>query len=268
VTTSGSVTVEGKEIRWSGTGSGNPELVLVHGGSAHAAWWQPTLRALAGEQRIVTLDLSGHGDSAWRDAYPTTTWADEVAAVLRAATSGRAVVVAHSLGGRISAVTAARHPDAVEALVLVDSAVPAQPDDPVPAVRPARHYPTREDAQRAFRLLPGQPSPPAAVMEEIARTSVVAREQGWTWKFDPRIFGDLRGPTVEQHLASIACPVVAVNGELSAITSPSLVNTLAGHVGRPIPLVTVAGAHHHVLLDAPEALAAILGWLPETRPRP
>jgi len=104
---SGEVVVDGCPIRWSATGAGAPEILLVHGGSAHAGWWAPMLRARSGGQRFITMDLSGHGDSGHRERYPTTTWADEVAAVIRAAASGPVAIVGHSMGGRVSAVTAA-----------------------------------------------------------------------------------------------------------------------------------------------------------------
>jgi pimeloyl-ACP methyl ester carboxylesterase len=267
VTGAGAVTVDGCEIRWSAAGSGGPALVFVHGGAAHAAWWEPVLRRLDG-RRLVTLDLSGHGDSGRRDAYAITTWAAEVAGVIGAAADGRAVVVGHSLGGRVGCVTAARHPEAVEALVLLDSAVPVPADDPVPPVRPARVYDSRDRAMRAFRLLPDQPAPPAPIMEHVARTSIVERSDGWTWKFDPSVFADLGDEVLERHLPGIRCPVVAVQGERSAITGPALVEALAAHVGRPVPLVTIPAAHHHVILDSPAEVAAILDWLPETRRSP
>ncbi|MGH7918135.1 MAG: alpha/beta fold hydrolase, partial [Candidatus Binataceae bacterium] len=41
-------------------------VVLLHGNSANAWWWEP-LAALADqdELRLVALDLRGHGDSEW-----------------------------------------------------------------------------------------------------------------------------------------------------------------------------------------------------------
>jgi pimeloyl-ACP methyl ester carboxylesterase len=266
VTERGAVTVDGCEIRWSAVGEGSPELVLVHGGAAHQAWWDPVVRALGPRQRVVTVDLSGHGDSGWRARYAMDTWAEELVAVIAAATTGRAVVVGHSFGGRIGCIAAARWPERVRALVLVDSAVPVPPDDPVPPVRPARAYRSREAAERAFRLLPPQPDPPGAVLDHVRRTSVRARDGAWTWKFDPTLFAGIVPEPVHRRLPAIRCPVAAVYGEHSDLTSPAMARALARAIGRPVPLVVVPGAHHHVLLDDPEGLAAILAWLPETRP--
>ena len=89
----------------------------------------------------------------------------------------------------------------------------------------------------------------------------------WTWRFDPAIFGSLRNDETDRRIVDITCPVVAIHGEHSALTSPELATDFERRLGRTMPLLTIPGAHHHVPLDAPEALAAILPWLPETRSR-
>ena len=80
--------VDGAEIAFWTWGEGDgPALVLVHGGGAHTGWWEPVIPHLAAGRRIVSLDLSGHGDSGRRDTYPMATWADEVASPVGSATT-------------------------------------------------------------------------------------------------------------------------------------------------------------------------------------
>ena len=43
----------------------NPALILLHGGSAHAHWWDHIAPTLARTYRVLALDLRGHGESAW-----------------------------------------------------------------------------------------------------------------------------------------------------------------------------------------------------------
>jgi pimeloyl-ACP methyl ester carboxylesterase len=256
--------VRGCAIRWWARGTDGPPLVLVHGGSAHAGWWDPLLPHVDPRRRIVALDLSGHGDSGRRDAYPMTTWAEEVLAAIGDAAGGEAVIVGHSMGGRVAPLAAATDPGAVRALVLVDSAVPLPAGFEIPRPGPRRIYPTLERALVAFRLLPPQPSPPAGVMSPLARRSVAPLDGGWSWKFDPAIFDRLASSVEETQLARVRCPVVLVHGERSDVTEPGMADALAAALGRYVPLLTIPGAHHHVSLDAPEALAALLAWLPET----
>ena len=58
-----SLTVDGLKITYRVWGDpARPGLVLVHGGAAHAGWWDhiaPQLKS----HRVVAVDLSGHGDS-------------------------------------------------------------------------------------------------------------------------------------------------------------------------------------------------------------
>ena len=55
---------------------GRPGLVFVHGGAAHAHWWTHVAAQFACLFRVAALDLSGHGDSDWRDDYSLDTWCD------------------------------------------------------------------------------------------------------------------------------------------------------------------------------------------------
>jgi pimeloyl-ACP methyl ester carboxylesterase len=259
------IVVDGTEIRfWTwGEGADGPPLVLVHGGGAHTGWWEPVIPHLAPGRRIVSLDLSGHGDSGHRDAYPMSTWADEVAAVIEA-TVGTAVVVGHSMGGRVAPTTAYRHPELVEALVIVDSAMPLPPSFVAPTDRPTKVYATREGAIARFRLMPPQPS---GDLRAVAERSIRRTADGWTWKFDPRIFARLHELAPEDTLPHLICPVSLIQGELSTVTAPAMAADFARRLGRPAPLVVMPGVHHHMMLEDPAGLAAILDWLPETRLR-
>jgi pimeloyl-ACP methyl ester carboxylesterase len=260
-----SVSVEGAEIRyWTWGEEGEPGIVLVHGGGANTGWWEPVIPHLAPGRRIASLDLSGHGDSARRDAYPMAAWADEVAAVIEAAIGGPAVVVGHSMGGRVAPLVATRHPELVEALVIVDSAMPLPPSFVAPSNKPTRIYGSEEEAVARFRLMPAQPSPDPELIAQLGRRSVTRVNGGWSWKFDPRIFALLHQPAPEDTLPQVQCPVVLVQGELSDVTAPAMADDFGRRLGRPVPLVTIPGAYHHVTLDNPEAVAAILDWLPET----
>ena len=73
---------------------------------------------------------------------------------------------------RVAGLTTARHAEAVEAVVLLDSSVPAASDDPVPPVRAARLYESGEAAMRAFRLIVRFDAPEAlaAVLDWLPET--------------------------------------------------------------------------------------------------
>ena len=85
----GEVSVCGANIVYEAWGDiGNPGVVLVHGSNAHLEWWRFTAPFLADRFRVAALDLSGNGDSDWREGYDGTTFAKEVWEVCQAAQLG------------------------------------------------------------------------------------------------------------------------------------------------------------------------------------
>jgi pimeloyl-ACP methyl ester carboxylesterase len=101
--------------RWPGQ---RRPFLLVHGLSSNALLWDEVGDALAGAGHPVhAVDLRSHGDSdAPPDGYDTATAADDLAAL---GLTG-AVVAGQSWGGNVAVALAAKHPELVAALALVD----------------------------------------------------------------------------------------------------------------------------------------------------
>jgi pimeloyl-ACP methyl ester carboxylesterase len=106
----------------AGPRDGEP-IVLVHGLAIHAYLWRRTFPALirAG-YRAFALDLPGHGLSdrpRERGSYTLARMTDHLEAFLDAFDLPRVVLIAQSMGGRISIELARRRPERVRALVLI-----------------------------------------------------------------------------------------------------------------------------------------------------
>src|SRR5438874_549866 len=72
------VKVEGCPIHYLRWGQpGKPGLLLVHGGFAHAHWWDFIAPAFADDYCVAALDLSGMGDSGRRPKYTAELFAQE-----------------------------------------------------------------------------------------------------------------------------------------------------------------------------------------------
>jgi pimeloyl-ACP methyl ester carboxylesterase len=255
-------------VRWYAGGIGGPPLVLVHGGGAHAGWWEPVLSALLARQRVIALDLSGHGDSGRRPhGYSTATWADEVAAVLREVAGGPAPVIGHSLGGRVGTMTAGRYPELVTALVTLDAVVPPQKSERYPRVGPPKLYDSLEQILAAFHLMPPQPQPRPDVLHRLACRSVTPLQDGrYTWKFDPQSFGALHDILVTADIPKVRCPVTIVLGGLSSVTTPAVAAAFQTLLDQEATVVTFPRSHHHIPLDEPDELVDLLARLAGTRP--
>lgn len=103
--------------------AGQGEVVLlVHGLSGSTYWWRKTLPALASHYRVYALDLAGFGGSQAGPPFELRAAANQLISFLDALHIEKASLAGHSMGGFIAADLAARHPERVEKLVLVDAA--------------------------------------------------------------------------------------------------------------------------------------------------
>ena len=121
------ITVDGRRVHVVDRGAGDP-LVLLHGFGASTLLWEPVLPRLAASRRVIAIDLNGFG---WTErprepeAYTLEGQERLVLGVADALGLARFDLAGHSYGGAISIYLAARHPERVRSLVLVDSALPS-----------------------------------------------------------------------------------------------------------------------------------------------
>lgn len=100
-----------------------PAVVLIHGLGDSASAWYDALPALAARYRVLTFDLPGFGRSSPSDEpYSPETYAAFVQALVSERVPGHFHLVGHSMGAAIAIEVAARMPDSVDRLMLVDSA--------------------------------------------------------------------------------------------------------------------------------------------------
>ena len=105
-------------------GTGDPPIVLVHGGMVSHTNFAPQLQHFSGKHRTVAVDLRGHGKSdAPKQDYTIARFADDVAWLCRQLKISKPVVVGHSMGGLVAIELAARTPDVPSAIVIMDSPV-------------------------------------------------------------------------------------------------------------------------------------------------
>ncbi len=246
--------------------AGERGLVFVHGGGAHAHWWTHVAAAFAGEFRVVCVDLSGHGDSAHREAYTLERWTDEVmAAAAAGGIAGPPVVVGHSMGGFVTIATAARHAERVAGAVVCDSPV-NQPDPEVASYRlkeafgRPRTYPDLDDAFAHFRTVPAQDHYLPYVMDHVFHRSLAAVDGGWQWKFDRDVFAQFGGgmrAVALPYLPEVRCRFALLRSEHGLVTA-DIGRSMYEALGRVATVVELPEAGHHAMLDQPLILLTAL----------
>lgn len=248
------------DIAWLSWGEpGRQPLVLVHGGAAHAWWWSFTAPLLADTHHVVALDLSGHGDSGRREKYRFALWAAEALAVAHSLPSeAKPVLVGHSMGGMVT-MFAAQQPDAdLAAAIAVDAPLRTSTGRSRRTYGRSRWYRTREEAVARFRPLPQQPTAEPSLVRHVAEHSVTAAPEGWTFKFDPRVFADGqpdRPADLGADMARVRCPFGAVVAERGVVPPPDrerLAEFARGGPNRPpSSYIEIPGGYHHLMFDRP-----------------
>ena len=113
---------DGTPISYEIYGTGEPTLVFVHGWSCDARYWRAQIAHFSGKQRVVVLDLAGHGHSGTgRVDYSMAAFGEDVRAVTEAAGAQKVILIGHSMGGSVIAEAARLMPDRVIGLIGVDT---------------------------------------------------------------------------------------------------------------------------------------------------
>ena len=99
-----------------------PPLVILHGLFGSQRNWQSMAERLGQNYRVFACDLRNHGDSPWASSMRFEEMADDLEALIEAKGLAPATVLGHSVGGKTAMLTALRHPDALDALIVVDIA--------------------------------------------------------------------------------------------------------------------------------------------------
>lgn len=274
----GSVEVDGAQIAWRAWGDpAKRGLLLAHGNGAHGQWWDFIAPFFAKDYHVVAMTFSGMGDSDWREAYTFDLFNREQLAVCEATGlfdhAEKPVIIGHSFGGIISLYTTLLEGgEKFAGGLIVDSHLePPGEDRPRPPRRtsPNRVYPDFNAALARFRLAPPQPCENHFLVDYIARHSIRETtdedgKTGFTWKFDPFIFNSLMSEWTGLDMTSLEtrCPIVFMRGGLSELVPDRVADYMGSLQDPPVPMITVPGAYHHVMLDQPLAfVSAVRGLL-------
>jgi pimeloyl-ACP methyl ester carboxylesterase len=260
-------------LEWSGEGV---PLLLLHGFSHEAHVWDDFAPLVAPHYRVLALDHRGHGDSD-RDPEGRYDW-DTLVADVESVTAHlgieRLVIVGHSLGGRTAIRFAARHPERMAGLVIVDIG----PDLDWRGVLKIRDEAARTPADfgsvREFENLLSAALPMAqpAAQARLARHGLRQRADGrFEPKLDPffrqnqRANGDPQQMLADGKqdadelwaaLARIPCPTLVVRGAASDVLSPETADRMVEDALPDGTLAVVARSAHAVMLENPAGFNA------------
>lgn len=243
-----------------------PPLLLLHGVTGQAWLWLEVATRLAPGQRVIALDLRGHGQSQWSAdlQYGTAQHVLDLEGVVQALRLDRIFLAGLSWGGLISIAYAARNPNVVSRLAVID--VEASFEEAPEAVPPRPH----EFESIASLLDWERKANPRAAESLIARVAIEsvrpAIDGYWVRKYDPFFLGcwPFRLDNCWSDLQSLACPTLMVNAENSFVRL-SVMKAMADRTASG-QLQTVPNCGHLIPLEAPEALSDLMQRFFESAP--
>jgi len=251
---------------WAGKGK---NVISVHGLTANCRCWDVIAPAVAPKHRLLAMDLRGRGLSD----KPETGYSEEhhlrdLKCVMDDLQLENAVLMGHSLGGYISMGFAARHPERVAGLILIDAGgdlSQAHWDKVTAAIKPAidrleRVFPSVDAFLDLMKQAPFL-QPWSDEIEAYFRYDIVKNQDGVRSKIQPQHIreevSNKRETGSSQYYSKLNCPVLILRATEGILTPDDIL--LPDHavekMMNDIPnarCVDIKGTNHYSILFQPD----------------
>jgi pimeloyl-ACP methyl ester carboxylesterase len=247
------------EIYYELAGSGEPTIVLLHGGMLDCRMWDEQFELLAKTHRVLRYDADAHGNSILPpDAY----WDSlNLRELLNGLGIERAVLVGLSLGGKTAIDLALENPERVEAIVAVSSGLSGyrftsdfyleQKDVMIQAWKAGEFDAVVESFQRCWT--DGPYRAPEDVDPEIREKVRSMARNGLEHAMEGRMID----PPAIDRLGELELPMLVVVGELDMPGIREIADMVVA-ANPNAELVVVPDVAHMVNMEAPERFNELL----------
>jgi esterase len=253
-----------------------PVVVCIHGLTNNAHDFDPLAGELAPRFRVIAIDVRGRGESEWgpSEGYNIPNYVEDLAAMLDALAIERATLIGNSMGGRISILYAANHPERVARVVINDIAPAIDPEvtarinrSVIDTPKDFENLAAVVDFYRYNPSMTGLAGYSGAILAEAARWSVKPTASGrLTWKIDPALRASSPGQTPIRQLdlwpqfERLTMPILIVRGGESEILPRPTAERMC-RVAKDARMIEIPGIGHLPSLVEPQVLAALREFL-------
>lgn len=243
---------------------GRPVLFFHGGGQTRHAWDRAVEEMGAHGTRAITVDMRGHGESAWAESgnYRFDAYADDVSAVVRQVGDRfgmRPVAVGASLGGLSALLAEVLHPGLLEALVLVDI-TPDMDQDGVAKIQGfmgenmEEGFASLEEAAEAIaRYLPHRKRPKS--LAGLGKNLRQDEDGRYRWHWDPRFLNGPMNINVNAYRLMTFCKQSAFDLELPVLLVRGMQSELVNEEAAKKFVSSVRGARYVDVQDAGHMVA-------------
>lgn len=255
------------EVRGPARPSG-PDVILVHGLASSRAVWRRTADALDDMRRVHLVQVKGYGGKpagANVSGAVLEPLAEELHRYIARRGLKRPVVIGHSMGGTAGLMLAARHPESVGRLMVVDAlpffSVLINPHATVQTARPMAAM-MRDGMARmtAEQFAASQRASMARMVKTpAAREAAIAASLASDRGAVARGMYDVMTTDLRPELPRITAPVTVLYAHDALLGAPpAAIDRLfaTGYAGlKGVRLVRVDGSLHFIMDDQPERFA-------------
>ncbi len=255
---------------------GQPTFVLLHGFAANLRAWDDVRPALADYGEVIAYDRVPFGlsqrllpqDWSLEDPYTTEAAAVQLHALLELWGVERAILVGNSEGGALAMQMALRHPERVEALILLSPAVYSGDRAAlglVSRIAPLRRlgmFISRRFAHSGSLLDLAYHEPERITEQKRRDAAIIAQVADW----DKALWHYLRRPRaggeeLAERLGTLQLPVLLISGEHDRVIPAAETRRLSEEVAGS-QLVILPDCGHLPQDECPQAVnTAITDWL-------
>ena len=237
------------------SGSGKP-LIIMHGLFGMLDNWRTIAKMLESEFQCILVDLRNHGKSPHTDEMNYDLMANDVVELMGELHIDSAIVLGHSMGGKVAMTLALNHPGKVAKLIVADIAPKKYPPhhDEVIAAIGAIEPGSITDRSEAEQILTQHLGDDQSTIQFLMKNLARKPEGGFEWKANMDALIDHYADLMEEigHEGSFDGPVLFVLGGKSNSVKEedhAQIHTLFPNVA----IVSIPEAGHWVHADAPEA---------------
>lgn len=241
-------------------------VALVHGHGENLHMFDDLAAQLKRDHTVVRYDQRGYGlsDKPLQPPYSTELWADDLHQLLSILRTGEAVVAGHSMGGRICATFAARHPEMAKGLITLNTTwFGTNPKAADELEKNALRVET-EGIKAALDYSPwiATIGERHAEIKEIVRRDLL-RNDPFAYALGSRaIAKDFRGGAREEIMKAVRCPTLVLIGDRDSAPLEGAIQMYRGI--RDSRLAVIPNSGHLSILDRPDITQAIIaGFLEE-----
>ncbi len=239
-----------------------PTIFFGHGVLFSGWMFHPQIAAFRGKYRCVAIDWRGQGDSAaTRDGYDMDTLTEDAVALIDALGIAPVHYVGLSMGGFVGQRIAARRPELVRTLSLLDTS--AGPEDPDKVKRYkllGRIYRITGITPLRKALVPIMFGPTfladtsaVPVIDEWERRLRRARRSG----VSKAVMGVANRLSIENEITSIKKPTLVIVGADDAATPPEKAQCIAERIPGA-RLAQIPDCGHSSTLEKPDTVTGLL----------